>query len=68
MANAAAPEKANPIYFNPDGMTVRQLKHIADTMRGIFDGLARPDVDNSNVIFHLEQAREWMLREWGPAP
>lgn len=62
------PTKANPIPFNPDGMTVRQLRHIAETMRTLFDGNARPDVDPSNVLFHLEQAREWMLREWGEAP
>ena len=54
----------NPIPFNPDTMTVSQLKWCADTLRMLFDGVERPDVDDSNVMHHLRQAREWADKNW----
>lgn len=59
--------KNNPIAFNPDTMTVSQLKHCAETLRMLFDGIERDDVDDTNIVFHLKQAREHMLKNWGAA-
>lgn len=56
--------KPNPIAFNPDTMTVSQLKECADTLRTLFTML-----DNEhhpmNVIGQLETVREQMLDRYG---
>lgn len=53
----------NPIPFNPDGMTVRELKDCAELLFRLFDGLDR-GVDAHNTVFHLDAAREQFQRTW----
>ena len=60
----------NPIAFNPDTMTVSQLKECAETLRRFYGNLDRVDagdVDTQNFFFHFRAARDDMLRKWGPA-
>lgn len=59
--------KNNPIPFAPDTMTVKQVKQCAQVLREIFDAIER-DVDSDNIVFHLKQHRDQMLREWGAQP
>ena len=58
-----ADKPRNPILFNPDGHTVRQLKDMADTLRAVFDGIDR-GVDPENIVHNLRQAREQYLQSW----
>jgi hypothetical protein len=55
--------KGNPIAFNPDTMTVRQLKDCAELLRLLFDGIER-EVDDDNIIHHLAIARERWQKDW----
>ena len=55
---------SNPIPFNPELMTVKQLKRCAEALRALFDGLER-EVDAANIIHHLRQWRDQMQREAG---
>lgn len=54
----------NPIPFNPDTMTVSQLKECAEVLSRMFDGIAR-EVPADNMMFHLKQARDDMANRWG---
>lgn len=54
----------NPIAFNPDTMTVSQLKEAAETLRTVFDGIER-GVDAENIVHNLRQTRAGMLNRWG---
>lgn len=57
--------KQNPIPFNPDTMTVSQLKECADGLSMIFRTL---DGDgNVNTRGTVRAVRDDMLRKWGPA-
>lgn len=55
---------ANPIAFNPDTMTVSQLKECADALRTVFDCIARR-VPAESIVHTLEQHRDLMTRKWG---
>jgi hypothetical protein len=57
---------SNPIPFNPDTMTVSQLKECAETLRMAFDGIAR-GVDAENIVHNLEQARDYQLSKYQAA-
>lgn len=54
----------NPIAFNPDTMTVSQLKECAETLRTLFQAM---DHDNppENITGQLEYVRERMIQRWG---
>jgi hypothetical protein len=57
----------NPIPFNPETLTIRQIKDAAETLRFVFEGLARLDageVEASNFLFHLRQQRDSLARQW----
>jgi len=62
----------NPVMFNPDGMTVRQVKRCADTLRWLYDSMDRYDAmpegeDKEhflgNLLHHIRQGREQMVKE-----
>lgn len=59
-----ADKPKNPIPFNPDTMTVSQLKWCADTLHQLFDGVARDDAPDDRLLAYLRQAREWALQNW----
>jgi uncharacterized protein (UPF0276 family) len=54
----------NPIAFNPDMMTVQQLKYVAETLRTTFDLIER-NLNGEDMKNYLEQARDQMLKRWG---
>lgn len=54
---------SNPIPFNPDLMTVKQLKECAYMLAQTFEALNR-GIDHENIIFHLENGQKRMLKEW----
>lgn len=53
----------NPIPFNPDTMTVSQLKECAEALSTVFDQMRR-GVSETVIIGHLEQTREHMTKNW----
>lgn len=56
--------KYNPIAFNPDTMTVSQLKFCAETLRSAFDQIDR-GANEDTIVYYLGQARNQMLKQWG---
>lgn len=56
--------QSNPIAFNPDTMTVSQLKECADTLRTLFHAL--PTTPPEGIVGHLEQVRDSMVKRWKP--
>lgn len=56
----------NPIPFNPVTMEVRQLLTCAETLRTLFDQVERKASDEA-IVAYLEQARDFMLQQWGEA-
>lgn len=63
----------NPILFNPDGMTVRQVKDCAQTLRWLYDSMDRLDAmpegeDKAyfldNLLHHIRQGREQHIKSW----
>ena len=57
--------KPNPIAFNPDTMTVSQLKECAETLRTLFHAL--PTTPPEGIVGQLEYVQDKMLRKWGSA-
>lgn len=53
----------NPIPFNTELLTIQQMKRCADILSQAFSALDR-DVPFDNICFHLDQARQQMLRDW----
>ena len=53
----------NPIPFNPETMTVKELKECAETLRTLFQAL--PTTPPEGIVGHLTQVRDEMLRRWG---
>ena len=62
----------NPIMFNPDGMTVRQVKRCADTVRWLYDSMDRYDAmpegeDKAyfleNLLDHIREGRAQLIKE-----
>lgn len=63
----------NPVLFNPDGMTVRQVKDCVDTLRWLYDSMDRLDIlpegDDrdafvENLLHHIRQGREQQRKAW----
>jgi len=58
----------NPIPFNPDYMTVKQLKECAELLSLLFTLLDRPEEGRDDLIIgNLEYARTDLARKWGTA-
>lgn len=64
MADEPKMKKPNPIAFNPDTMTVSALKYCADTLHTIFRAIDQEN-DPANIVAHLEDFRDQMLRRYG---
>lgn len=56
----------DPIPFNPDGMTVRELKDCAELLHRTFDAIDR-EVDDHNIVYHIKEARDQFRRTWRPS-
>ena len=54
----------NPIAFNPDTMTVGQLKECAETLSQAFDSIDR-GVDAENIMHNLKMAQAMMVQRYG---
>jgi len=58
---------ANPIPFNPETLTVRQMKDAVEALGMIFSGIERVragEVDIPNFLFHIEQQRDSLAQRW----
>lgn len=53
----------DPIPFNPNGMTVQELKDCAELLYRTFGAIDR-EVDDHNIVYHLKVAREQFRRTW----
>ncbi len=56
----------NPIAFNPETMTVGQVKECTETLSMMFDMINRGS-SPEDVFHRLDGARAQMLRKWGAA-
>lgn len=54
---------ANPIAFNPDTMTVSQVKKCAETLRAMFDLIDR-DASPDDIAVYLKQSRDYFVRHF----
>jgi hypothetical protein len=56
----------NPIPFNPETMTVKQLKECADALRIMFNMLNRGSGYDQHVsmFYHLVQIRDDFVNRW----
>jgi hypothetical protein len=55
---------SNPIAFNPDTMSISQVKRCVETLRTCFELLDR-DAEAGHIKVYLEQTRDQMLKLWG---
>ncbi|ARK07517.1 hypothetical protein LAV_00142 [Sphingobium phage Lacusarx] len=55
--------KPNPIPFNPDTMTISQMKLCAESLRTIFH--AMPTTTPEGIVGHLEHLQDTMLKRYG---
>lgn len=54
----------NPIAFNPDTMTVAQLKECATTLRTLFENIDRTVDTPEDVAHFVLNARDHMNKKW----
>ena len=54
----------NPVTFNPDNMTINQVKRCTETLRTAFDLIER-GCEAEDIKSYLEQTRDQMLKMWG---
>ena len=53
----------NPIAFNPETMTVSQVKQCAETLRSMFD-LLENGASEDTIVGYLAQSRDYLTRAW----
>jgi hypothetical protein len=62
-----ARSELNPIPFNPEGLTIRQMKDAADTLSMIFEGIERVENDGvpaENLIHNMKAWRDSLSAQW----
>lgn len=59
-------QKLNPIPFNPDTMTISQIKDCAEALSQLYDALDRglDETDPNNVLFHMKRGRDALRKRW----
>jgi hypothetical protein len=58
--------KPLPIPFGTQTMPVNRLMYCAEVLRDVFRLMER-DATHDVIVGHLEQVRDNMLKQWGPA-
>lgn len=53
----------NPIAFNPDTMTVSQLKECAETLSTLIHSVNRGNPPE-DIVLYIAQARDHMNKKW----